>query len=211
MKYIKNFRMFESMVKKDEDTEIFNYKSLVEQAWRPIIMKAQKFQNINFDLENNSSTGQKATLYIKKNLRKDQPIKYEFNCELFCAGGDWECPVLYFRVEFTHEFIRRTTVDETPEYVFDVHEEVSGKLSRCYVFIPGPEDGNHLAKTEKGWTAWTRDYLEDEGLKEKDVKITDEDKKKAWKWIESSLTKIVEDRHEMLDEPDKTEITDPNK
>ncbi len=59
------------------------------------------FQKIYFDLENNDSTGEKKTFYIKKNLRKNQPYKYEINAELFEAGGDWEIPVLYFKIEFT--------------------------------------------------------------------------------------------------------------
>jgi len=77
----------ESVIKRKKDQEVFDYSSIVKDAWYPVIKAAQDFQNINFDLENNDpmSTkkhGSKRTIFIKKNLRVDQPIKYEINLEL---------------------------------------------------------------------------------------------------------------------------------
>lgn len=202
MKHIKTFRIFESMINRDKDVEVFNYKSLTNDAWRPLIQFAQKCQGINFDLENNDSMGEKKTLFIKKNLRKDQPVKYEFNIELFRAGGDWEIPVMYFKVEFTHQHLRMQGYEGKTEYAWDAPEvDKDGEpifkkgLHKCYVVIPGP-DINHLDQTKDNkYTAYHDDP------DKKNIKITEEDKKKAWKWVEDLLTKLVEDRHEMLDDP----------
>ena len=112
------------------------------------------------------------------------------------AGGDWEEPVMYFRVEFTHEHLKHKTVDDKPEFVFDLEPKIGG-LSRCYVLIPPNEAGNHLFKTEKGYTAYTDETLKKEGIKK--LKLTDENHKKAWKWLEDLITKLVDERHEMLD------------
>lgn len=205
----KSYEIFlESVINRDKSKEIFNYRGLVNGAWRPLILKAQKFQNINFDLENNDTLGEKKTFYVAKNLRKDQHVKYEFNAELCCAGVDWEYPVMYFKVEFTHDY-GIVSNKNVIQYIFDVkndeHNEIS---SKCYVLIPGIEDGNHLVKTENGYTAYTEDYIVDENIKSTDLKITKEDKHKAWSWLEKLLNDLVEERHKMLDEKIEPNITD---
>lgn len=207
---VKSYKLFlESVIARKKDQEIFNYKSIVDSAWRPLISKAQKFQNISFDLENNDSTGEKKTIYVKKNLRKDQPVKYEFNAELFRAGGDWEWPVLYFKVEFTHDY--GVVQKGNPiEYVFDnLDDKDYGGLYKCCVLIPSNEDGNHLVKTDKGFRAYTEEDF-GPGISKEDVKIRDEDRKKAWKWLENLFNELVEKRHKMLDEPETTIVSEPS-
>lgn len=198
----------ESVLKRNKDKEIFNYKYLIKDAWRPLIKWAQTFQKINFDLENDDSLGEKKTILIKKLLREDQPIKYEFNCELFRAGGDWECPVLYFKVEFTHDYSVIDYNRSEIEYVFDDYKnKPKTNLSNCYVMIPGPEDGNHLVESKNGgFTAYTDESLKGKGLEQKDVKITEEDKKKAWKWLEETFVNLVEKRHKRLDIDEKGNV-----
>ncbi len=196
-----------SALKKDKDKEIFNYHSIVEDAWRDKIYKAQKFQRINFDLENDDSTGEKKTFYVKKNLRKDQPIKYEFNAELCEAGGDWEMPVLYFRLEFTHDyFYTDKKYTDNPEFIWDLENDYSG-LYHNYVIIPPKEAGNKIQKkhgdgstgssNNYDWFAYQNDDMSKE--EEKKIRITDADKKNCWKWLENLLEKLVNDRHKMLD------------
>jgi len=193
-----------SVIKKDKKKEIFNYNSIIGDAWHDLILDAQKLQRINFDLENNDSMGEKKTFYVKKNLRKDQPIKYEFNVELMDAGGDWEMPVMYFRVEFTHNhFGGKLKKTNDPKYTFEVDRGFNEKLSRCYVVIPPAEVGNKLIKGESDsgnydWFAYQNNDLSTED--EKNARITDADKKSVWKWIENLLYQLVENNHEMLDE-----------
>lgn len=198
--------LIESMVKRKEDYEIFNYRSIIDDIWRPIIKESQEFFKINFDLENNDSKKDKRSIFIKRNLRKDQPIKYEFNCELWAAGGDWEMPVLYFKIE-AHDTFAKFTKDMPVKYMFDIKKFVNRdekiQLSDGYVLIPDKDNGNHLVPSKKeGWfTAYTsdiKDYL-------KSGKITDEDIKKAWKWLNDYLESYVEERHKMLDEPTTSE------
>jgi len=197
-----NFKNFikESVINREKDQNIFNYNGLLSHAWNSLVHEAQDFFKIHFDLENNESENEKKTIYIKRNLRKDQPIKYEFNCELFEAGGDWEMPVQYFRVEFTYS-IPGTPHWDNPEYIFDLKRDLTkdkylSDMNHKYVFIPGIEDGNFLIKTDKGYRAYTDEDLVKDGLKWKDVRP---DHKKGWKWIENLLEEIVEKRHEMLD------------
>lgn len=193
-----------SAIKKDAKKEIFNYNSIIGSAWHDLIIDAQKLQRINFDLENNDTTGEKKTLYVKKPLRKNQPIKYEFNTELMEAGGDWEMPVMYFQVEFTYNhFGNKLKKTNEPKYTFEVDRGFDEKLSRCYVIIPPAEVGNKLIKgnSESGdydWFAYQNNDLSTE--EEKNARITDADKKNVWKWLENLLYQLVENNHEMLDE-----------
>ena len=50
-----------SAIRKDKKQEIFDYHSIADQAWDKKNKQAQEFQRINFDLENDDSTGQKKT------------------------------------------------------------------------------------------------------------------------------------------------------
>ena len=197
-----------SVISKDKKKEIFNYNSIIGVAWHDLIYDAQKLQRINFDLENNDSMGEKKTIYVKKNLRKDQPVKYEFNVELMDAGGDWEMPVMYFRVEFTHDYFYGNLKDTAdPKYTFEVDRGFGQKLSNCYVVIPPVEAGNKITKTHEDsssgspskydWFAYQNNELSTED--EKNIRITNADKKNVWAWLKDLLHQLVETHHEMLD------------
>lgn len=196
-----------SAIRKDKDVEVFNYNSIIKDAWHDKISSGQEFQKINFDLENNDSMGEKKTFYVKKNLRKDQPIKYEFNAELMYAGGDWEMPVMYFRLEFTHDYFHgNKRFKDDPEFIWDLDKKSYEGLYDNYIIIPPAEAGNKIikGKSDSGkydWFAYQNSELSKE--EEKVARITDVDKKNCWKWLEELLDKLVEDRHKMLDEPDK--------
>lgn len=192
----------ESVISRKKDVDIFNYKSQIIDLWRSIIKEAQDFQHINFDLENNDTTGQKKTIFVTKNLRKEQPVKYEINAELFKACGDWESPVMYFKLEFTHDYNIMSYGNKLikPEYVWDLKRD-NTKMSKMFVIIPDNENGNHLDKTEKGFTASDGN--------DKTKNITDKDEKTAWKWIVSLLEKLVDDRHKMIVDNSNSEISEP--
>jgi len=201
-----------SAIRKDKKKEIFDYHSLTNGVWDDLVHDAQKLQRINFDLENNDTTGQKKTLYVKKDLRKDQPVKYEFNAELMEAGGDWEMPVMYFRLEITHDyFYGKLKKSGEQKYTFNLDDpNYEKKLSKCYVIIPPVEAGNKLvkyddnAKDKYDWMAY-QDSSPPKEI-EKDLQITDGDKQSVWKWLEELLNQLVEDNHEMLNE-DRTIVT----
>jgi len=203
-----------SAITKDKKEEIFDYHSITEDSWYDPKEKAQDFQKIHFDFENDISTGQKKRFFVKKNLRKDQPIKYEVQAELFEAGGDWENMVLYFRIEFTHQYgVISNKYCKNPEYVWDVGDE-DGNLSvgRQFVLIPPNEAGNKLQKGGKedkaDWYAYSNNETSKE--KQKELRITDADKRKAWDWLAKLLEKVINERHEMLDNDNReTKLTEP--
>jgi hypothetical protein len=195
---MKHLKTFENMYSKDKDKEIFDYNSNINDLWRPVIFNAQKFQNISFDLENNDTTKQKKSIVIAKNLRENQPIKYVINAELYKAGGDWEWPVMYFKIELKSNYgLIRDEYKENPEYIWDFEKDYKG-LYKHYVMIPPVEAGNSLIKNDKGvWIAYTDETVNKEN--EKDVKIDDSDMKNAWSWLEKTIEDAVEKRHRMLD------------
>jgi len=190
-------------IKKDKDKEIFDYSVIISDAWRDVIFHGQEFARIHFDLENNDTMGEKKTFYVKKDLRKNQPVKYEFNAELWRAGGDWEMPVIYFKVEITHDYnVKKDKWSKNPKYVWDVDTGMSG-LYKSYVMIPPVEAGNKLEKRKSDsdkydWFAYNNNDVSKE--QETELKLTDADKKSAWKWLQDILEQAVEERHEQFDE-----------
>lgn len=168
-----------SAIKKNKDEEIFNYNTVIENAWYEPKKNAQDFQKIHFDFENDESTGQKKRFFLKKNLRKNQPVKYEIQAELYIAGGDWEMGVMYFRIEFTRQYgILSNKYCKNPEYVWDVADEYGNlKSGSQFVLIPPVEAGNKLVKGDNdNWFAYQNNNISAE--EEKKAIITDNDKKK---------------------------------
>lgn len=204
-----------SAIKKDKKAEVFDYHTIIDDAWTNKVNEAKKFQRILFDLENNDTTGQKKTFYVKKNLRKDQPIKYEFNAEMMKAGGDWEYPVMYFRLEFTHDyFYGNKDYRDKPEFIWDLDKKYQG-LYDCYVIIPPVEAGNKLLPKNDDYTGKDYDwfaYQDSEMDKEerKLAEITEADEKNCWMWLQNLLEKLVDDRHKMLDARDDEPEGEPD-
>jgi hypothetical protein len=126
-------------------------------------------------------------------------MKNEINVELREAGGDWEMGVMYFRIEFTHQYgLLSDKYEKDPEFVWDIPKS-SGKR---FCIIPPVEAGNSLEKFEGDtgkydWHAYQNDGLSKED--EKQARLNKDKNNKAWKWIEDLLTKLIDDRHEMLD------------
>ena len=110
-----------SSMTKSKNKEIFDYRGLIENSWRDVKKNAQRFQRISFDFENDDSTSVKKTFLVKKKLKNGREIKHRLNAEMYEAGGDWEIPVLYFRIEFSGNYGIIRNSDEikemTPEYV----------------------------------------------------------------------------------------------
>lgn len=197
MKYLKTY---ENISTKNKNKEIFNYNSQIYDHWRPIISDAMKFQNISFDLENNDSTKEKKTITVTKLLRKDQPVKTVINAELWEAGGDWQNPVMYFKIEFANQYnIIKDKYKDDPKFVWDVERKNS---SRHFVIIPPVEAGNALKKLDNDrWCAFDGEDDSKNASKEQKelMNISKDDKSKAWKWLEKTMEDLIESRWEMLD------------
>ena len=193
-----------STINRDKKKEIFDYKSITEDSWSDSKTNAQEFQRIHFDFENDDGVGKK-TFFANVMLRKDQPVKDEINAELRVAGGDWEMGVMYFRIEFTHQYgLLDNKYGKNPEFVWDVRDKEGYKSAGSkFCIIPPVEAGNKLEKFKGDsgkydWHAYQNSELSKE--EEKEASLSDASYKEAWKWLEELLTKLIEDRHEMLDE-----------
>ncbi len=201
-----------SAINRDKKQEIFDYKSVQDDSWLEPRKQAQEFQRINFDFENDETVAKK-TFFAKVMLRKDQPVKDEINAELRVAGGDWEMGVMYFRIEFTHQYgLLNNKYGENPEYVWDVRDE-EGYLStgKKFCIIPPVAAGNSLEKYKSDsdkydWHAYQNNDLSKE--EEKEARLIPANYQDAWAWLQELLEDLIKDRHEMLDEPDdKPKIT----
>ena len=197
-----------SAITRDKDKEIFDYKSEQEEAWNEPKTRGQEFQRINFDFENDYPVAKK-TFFAKVMLRKDQPVKNEIQAELMEAGGDWEMPVMYFRIEFTHQYgLISSKYAENPEYVWDDDRDGKG-FGRRFILIPPVEAGNSLVKGESDsgkydWFAYQNSEISKE--EEKEARLDDGKRREAWKWLEELLEKLVKDRHERLDDDKESEL-----
>jgi hypothetical protein len=155
----------EKSLKKKKD--FFDYANLSNDMWRKKVKEERESTKINFDTENDSEV-------TRREIVIDQTMwehtKCKFCCELRSAGGDWENPVFYFRVQLKSGYANR-----------------NGKSllgDKSFVFIPAKHEGNfHLVKTDRGWTA------PDGDKKDK----TKPNERHAWAALKKHLKKMVDD------------------
>lgn len=107
----------------------FNYNHNIRRDWIKMTEEARAKFNIFFDLENYDPVG---------NIKVYRPNKdYTFAYQMQKAGGDWETPTVSFRVQMQKGYLNGLST--------------YGKTNGCFVYIPGPEEGNNnLVEREKG-------------------------------------------------------------
>jgi hypothetical protein len=135
----------------------FDSTNPMSDKWRELIKEEQDKANIHFDLENDESVGK-----IKRITRpadanhRDKDIFY---VQLYSAGGDWEQPVYYFRIQVKEGYPSR----------------------QMFIYIPDKKDGNGNLTANKNGLAPVdaSDYNHEDGR----------DEKKAWDAVERFLKK----------------------
>jgi hypothetical protein len=168
--------------------EAFSYKEIADDMWRNVWAKAKEHFSTIFDWENNDSIGQKRVITFtdKDDENPDISFDYKFNCDLWCAGGDWEYPSYYFKCQIVDG---STSVYDDDKLPFP--GPVSLYRHAHFILIPPKEAGNnHLisgSKTHK-WVAIDNSDVSSEAAK----KIPELDSKKAWEWLEDYLKKYID-------------------
>ncbi len=100
--------------------------------------KAQNSQKISFDTENDNPVDDIRTIKV---MKKD--IEKTFLVQLYAAGGDWQMPANYFRIQ-----------QESPQKMF--------------VWIPSKEQGNgNLVKSKNGYEPEDHQYKKDDDRDDK--------------------------------------------
>ena len=98
------------------------------KEWRDKVKEEQNRSNIRFDLENDDTIGNIRRLSF--DTEEDILKSRTFYVQLCAAGGDWEMPILYFRIQSQYS------------------------TERMGIFIPSRENGNgNLVEGKKGWVS----------------------------------------------------------
>jgi len=128
----------------------FDAGDLLKENWREEIFKAQDESKITFDLENDDTRGDAKVIKFK-----DQ----SYLVQLCSAGGDWESPVLYFRIQVKDGYPSR----------------------KMFVFIPPKNEGNgNLTKGKKGQVSLDSDSGDKDNLDETKAWKSVEKHLKTW-------------------------------
>lgn len=108
----------------------FSPGEVMKDEWNSLVMKEQDKSNIHFNLENNDDVGpiRRISISLKDDTIYDNQVYF---VQMMSAGGDWEYPVYYFRIQVK-----------------------SGYMSGMFIFIPNKKQGNHsLVSTKNGFSA----------------------------------------------------------
>jgi len=150
------------------DKNFFNYSNMSKNLWRDLVNDAKKEFNIRFDLENNYSKKIQRDIIIPQ--KEWEHTECKFRCELYCAGGDWEEPVYYFRCQIIKG------------YAFEKHTYENSH----FIYIPGKTEGNYqLWKGDKGWHAPDNDVYK-KGID------PEPNEKKCWESLKEYLKLLVD-------------------
>ena len=105
--------------------------------WHEVIHAGKDLFKIYFDLENDTDITSPFTI-------KNDDAK--FICQAYVAGGDWECPVLYYRCQLVDK--------ESGISIISFGTELSQYNNAYFIFIPSKADGNNnLVPNKRGYAA----------------------------------------------------------
>jgi hypothetical protein len=152
------------------EDQFFDYSSIAKDTWGKKLQEAQKEQGIHFATENDDDVSQRS-------VKIDQDMwdftDCRFRCELRYAGGDWEWPVAYFRVQIVDGYA----------------DGVSQYGNPYFVVIPDKNGGNHhLVKAKSN--EWCAPNHENTRKKTKDEMRPQE--RKCWAFLKKYLTDMVQ-------------------
>lgn len=137
----------------------FSYNSELRDLWRQLIKDEMDRVSISFDLENNDIVSSKTiNLDIQDDKRSD--TEFKVFSEMYAAGGDWECPNVYFRCQiFT----------KTDYYHNVKKKKIRGQWAPDMKFVYIPTDNLNLIKSKNSYQASTNqeecNWVEDVGEK----------------------------------------------
>ena len=185
LKFASELSLSKHTVPKDDRKNLFSYDQLAKDYWWDIWKKAKEAFKTSFDLENNDPFKDENPRIItikrksKDKVDEDSEEIFQVRCQLWYAGGDWECPNMYFKCQCVENSFYGLGSIKT--YLGDLNTYGSAHL----ILIPPKEAGNNnLIQSSKdgSWVA-----LQD------DKSSKDLDPKKAWAWVEQYFLKMVID------------------
>jgi len=172
------------------DKEFFTFDRLEKDMWNDKIREAKERFKIFFDLENDYPVKSQREITIPQN--EWSPTECKFKCEMYSAGGDWEVPVRYFRIQIVSGYCYNDNEIKNGHYYMGRNSSSNSH----FIFIPGKKEGNyHLVpidkKGERSWSAPDNNQYYDNI----DPKANEKD---CWKAVEDYLKEMVNKEIEHL-------------
>lgn len=135
----------------------FNFDKITKDFWSAILNKEQDAVGIQFNTENNDSIEKPKNINL--DLKHKNGDSVQILCQLYSAGGDWECPIGYFRCQNLSAF------------------------GGTFIHIPNPSVNKNLVKSTKGYTAKDANDAGDDWVNISDIK------KDMWDDLKKELPK----------------------
>jgi hypothetical protein len=172
------------------DNDFFTYDKLEKDLWFEKIKEARDKFKIYFDLENDYPVKSQRVITIPQTEWEHTDCK--FKCEMYSAGGDWEIPVRYFRIQITDGYC----FNDNPIKPGNNYIHRSSYSNSHFIFIPGKKEGNyHLVPFDKhGERKWTAPD-NNQYYKDIDPKANERD---CWDSVEKYLKEMVDKEIEQL-------------
>mgnify|MGYP001767142696 CR=1 FL=1 len=163
---------------------------------KKIVKSKNEYNNLqnlkDFDLENDYPVKSQRVIVIPQN--QWSPTECKFKCEMYSAGGDWEIPVRYFRIQIVSGYCYDDSY--VPKEGETYSSGRNSSMNSHFIFIPGKKQGNyHLVpidkKGERHWSAPDNNQY----YKDIDPKANERD---CWKAVEDYLKEMVNKEIEHL-------------
>lgn len=165
--------------KKAKSDTKFDHYHLIKDRWKDLVREAMGRQNIHFDLENDDSIGKERIISVGEyeDINKEtKPCRFLVRaCK---AGGDWQNPTLYFRVQVYGDSKLPGDLDF-----------IGYGTDKCFVYIP--VDGNNNLKEVSDKKGGSKLVPTEDGNGEKYVEI---DETSCMKDLRAFLLKLTKMR-----------------
>ena len=148
------------------EDDYFNYDSVANDMWGTKLAEAKKNSGIEFSTENDDDIEDK-DIIIKQDYWDS--VKCKFKCQLRQAGGDWQIPIYYFRVQLVDGYAYKLSQYSNPY--------------QC--IIPDKAGGNHnLVPTKTGKMSAPDN--------DSPTEHTEPNPKHCWNYLKQCLTDLVQ-------------------
>jgi len=125
----------------------FDSSELLREKWKELVREEQRNTNIRFDLENDDTVGGIRWKKFFADTRGYGNDKDTYDVQLCTAGGDWESPTYYFRIQVKDGY----------------------PTGEMFVFIRSKIQGNGLlTKSDNGYVPMSADDYNKDGRDKKE-------------------------------------------
>jgi len=154
----------------------FDYEGETKHLWSQLISHEMDRVDIHFNTENDEIIGTRM-LDCDVKISEEDDRSYRVLCEMRVAGGDWECPNIYFRCQMQKKYDKQSRWSSEYKFIFIPSKNLN---------LEKREQGGFVARHNDAENCLSFSDVTQKDFWEKARREAENRKKLEWKMYEKS-------------------------